>query len=86
MEKCLKLLVKPLLHSVFYWSHESQSCKWNNLQNALCKSSPTYGHIRKAFWRKKHIWKAVELLLLFFEALRFPDLSGKVFSITFKFS
>ena len=35
----------------------------------------------------EHIsWEAFELLRLFFEAFRFPDLSGEVFLITFKFS
>ena len=56
---------------------ESQNRKKNNLQNALSKSSPTMGTL---------VEKLLNCFDYFLRLSGFPDLSGKEFLMTFKFS
>ena len=73
----LKLLVKRMLHSAF--SLTTWITKFQIKQPAESPEQifPNYGQIS---------WKAFALLRLFSRLSGFPDLSGKIFLITFKFS
>ena len=74
----LNMLVKPLLHSIFFHcSLESQNCKQKNLQSAFGKTLPTIGTL---------VDKLLNCRDDFLRFSGFPDLAGKVSLINFKFS
>ena len=61
----------------FHWSLETQIRKQNSLQNALRKSSPTITTFVDSFPTS---------MIIFLRVSGFPDVSSKVFLITFKYT